>query len=416
MILVHNPNQAARVAWSSNHTGEYLNFTSSDGGGYKTLSSGNLNVPACVKLWQNPESKDTLIVLCRGEGGNSASYYMAPAEVGQQSDSTSIMSFEETTATAGTTSPYGCEVLNNSLYHPIESEVTKSTASNYNINHKGMTENISRSWKRLINKQNIVSSVLDNRIYYLVHNPDGAALEAGCMGNEIWVLDMGIENGAWSRWLVQGVSLRKIEVNGQVYMSLSRPDGLYYFDPEKYKDDYLAPFGGGFLVSDRGIPWQFEMNTQGANRAHDAWAHLRQVSVAFGNFKGEADWGVKGMDQYGKEIITVKRTTRHDLNWPPTSPVLELSDFEDHLQVRRDMKEWVFYAKSVLDDDNKVVPTYGQFSAVQYRYTPVSVNVGYEYGSIETFEYTRNMNAHGAFQETLFRDGVPANMVDRRLP
>lgn len=409
MILTHNPNQAARIAWTSNHTEEYLNFTSSDGGGYKTLSSGNLNIPACVKLWQNPESKDTLIVLCRGEGGNSVSYYMAPAEVGQQSDSTVIMSFEETTATPGTTSPYGCEVLNNSLYHPIESEVTKSTASNYNINHKGMTENISRSWKKLLNKQNIVSSVLDNRIYYLVHNPEGEIIEPGCMGNEIWVLDMGIENGAWSRWLVQGVSLRKIEVQGQIYMSLSKPDGMYYFDPEKATDDYTAPFS---LVQSRFIPWKFEMNTQGANRAHDAWAHLRQVTTSFGNFKGEAEWGVKGMDQYGKEIIVKKRTTRYDLASPP---VLEISDFEDHLQVRRDMKEWIFFANSVMDGPD-VVESYGQFSAVQYRYTPVSVNVGYEYGSIETFEYTRNMNAHGTYLETLFHDGVPSNMTDRRLP
>ena len=29
----------------------------------------------------------------------------------------------------------------------------------------------------------------------------------------------------------------------------------------------------------------------------------------------------------------------------------------------------------------------GQISSVQYRYTPATVNVGYEYGSVETFEY-----------------------------
>jgi hypothetical protein len=50
------------------------------------------------------------------------------------------MGFEETTATPGTSSPFGVEVLNNSLYHPLETELTKSTASNYNINHKSMTD------------------------------------------------------------------------------------------------------------------------------------------------------------------------------------------------------------------------------------------------------------------------------------
>src|SRR5690606_22536959 len=61
---------------------------------------------------------------------------------------------------------------------------------NYNISHKSMTEQIANKWLELRNKQNIVSAAMDNRIYYVVHNPDGEALEQGCMGNEIWVLDV----------------------------------------------------------------------------------------------------------------------------------------------------------------------------------------------------------------------------------
>ena len=48
LILVYDKNQAARIKWSSNMMGDYLNFSASKGGGYKTLTSGNLYFPATV--------------------------------------------------------------------------------------------------------------------------------------------------------------------------------------------------------------------------------------------------------------------------------------------------------------------------------------------------------------------------------
>ena len=45
---------------------------------------------------------------------------MAPTQIGQQTDATTVMGFEETTNTPGTTSTYGVEVLNNSLWRPTE--------------------------------------------------------------------------------------------------------------------------------------------------------------------------------------------------------------------------------------------------------------------------------------------------------
>jgi hypothetical protein len=50
---------------------------------------------------------------------------------------------------------------------------------------------------------------------------------------------------------------------------------------------------------------------------------------------------------------------------------------------------------------------------VQYRYAPVSVNVGYEFGSIETFEYGR---AALAADSRTTDNGVPMPFVDTRRP
>lgn len=402
MVLVNDPADGAKIRWSSSQMGEYSNFTASKGGGFKTLTSGNLFVPATVKLWQNPQSADTLTVLCLGVDGYSASYYMAPASITSQTDSTQLMGFEETTATPGTSSPFGVEVMNNALYHPLETELMKSTAANYNINHKTMTELISNMWVRLQDKAHIVSSQLDNRMYLLVNNPSGAPLEAGCWGNELWIFDAASETGTWSRWLVQGQSLRKIEFGGRLLMSLVRPDGIYCFDDALTVDEFVSP--SNREVHTRPIPWKIETNTQGANRAHDAWAHLQQVNVTFGSFSGKLRFGVRGFDLHGRRIDISKET--QDENPAPTDGLPW--DFDDMLQVRRDMKEWRFFAESMPDEQSS-----GQINLVQYRYTPVSVNVGYEFGSVETFEYARNV-VNGA--EAAYLNGLPAGAVDASRP
>jgi hypothetical protein len=405
VILVNDRQAAAVIRWSSNQLGEYTNFSSTKGGGFKTLTAGNLLVPACVKLWQNPQSVDTLAVLCRGVDGYSTSYYMAPASVAGQTGATEIMGFEETTATPGTVSPWGVEVVNQGLYHPLDDQLMKSTASNYNISHKTMTDSISNRWLELLNKQNIVSSTLDNRIYYVVHNPDGAELEAGCMGNELWVLDVSPTTPTWSRWLIQSNSLHKLEVEGKLYMAVVRPDAIFVLDELASLDQY----SNAGETSERAIPWKAETNTQGANRAHDAWAHLQQVNVTLGNFMGHLRFGIRGKDVHGIDVVvhkTTKDLTDVDLTSRP-----QPWDVEDMLLVRRDLKEWHFFAESVVHE-NQVLPSYGQINLVQYRYTPVSVNVGYEHGSVETFEYGGAAAATAA-TSVAYPNGVASPYLDR---
>lgn len=398
MVLVHDNSDAAVIRWSSNQQGEYTNFTASKGGGYKTLTSGNLFVPAVVKLWQNPQSVDTLTILCLGVDGYSTAYYMAPSSISGQTQSSTVMGFEETTATPGTVSPYGVEVFNQGLYHPLDDQLMKSTASNYNISHKTMTDSIRNKWVELRRKEWVISTQLDSRLYYIVDNPDGDDLEPGCKGNEIWVLDAAAEQGTWSRWRVQAVSLKKVQVGTKVYLAVVRPEAIYFMDELHGVDETPA----GSLP----IQWTLETNTQGANRAHDAWAHLQQVALTLGNFQGSVRWGVRGWDLNGKRVEVAKVT--RDLNVVDMHSRPLPFDLEDQLRIARDMKEWFLFAESVPDE-----PSYGQINLVQYRYTPVSVNVGYEFGSIETFEYGR---ATANWAQRTTDNGVPIPANDQARP
>src|SRR5690606_38593288 len=117
-------------------------------------------------------------------------------------------------------------------------------------------------------------------------------------------------------------------------------------------------------------------------RAHDAWSHLQQLSVTLGNWRGEMEYGLRGWSVNGKEVLVKKRYIRpltDDLQSRPLP-----FDIEDFLRVGQTLKEWFFFANSVVDGEGAVVPSHGRFSYVQYRYSPATVNVGYEYGSIET--------------------------------
>lgn len=399
LVLIYDQLKAARITWSSNLQGEYLNFSASKGGGFKTLTSGNLHFPAAVKLWQNPQSVDTITVLCSGLDGNGTAFYMTPGtSTTTQSQATLIMGFEETTATPGTVSPYGVEVLNNALYHPLDNNLMKSTAANYNINHKLMADPIQNIWHKipLKDKRKIVSSQMDSTLYYIINSPAGWYSRGADNGNQVWLCDTGKE-GTWSVWDVPGSSLRKLEVDGLLYMSITQGPNLFVFDPEFNHDDVWS----GTAWVEEGIPWSAVTNTQGANRAHDAWAQLQQVNVTFGNFTGECVYGIRGKDVHGQPV----EVSKHLISTVREHDPVARFDQEDYLLVRRIMKEWEFFWRSADKPKNR---SFGSISYLQYRYTPVSVNVGYEYGSVETFEYGARADQYS--------NGVPLPFADTSRP
>ena len=399
LVLVYDSRNAARIKWSSNQQGDYLNFSSSKGGGYKTLTSGNLFTPAAVKLWQNPQSTDTLVVLCSGLDGYGTAYYMNPSTtVNAQNQTVTIMGFEETTATPGTVSPYGVEVLNNALYHPLDNNLMKSTAANYNINHALMADDIQNLWHRVPApaKKKIVSSQMDSTLYYLVRSPLAWETDPDSNGTQIWMCDTAL-SGVWSCWDVAGTALRKLEVDGLLYMAIASGNSIYVFDNEQDHDD---EWDGSTWV-ERGIPWEAVTNTQGANKAHDAWCVLQQVNVTFGNFTGECVYGIRGKDVNGQLIEIKKHYQAPHRGHDP----LDRYDLEDFLSIRKVMKEWEFFWSSAPRPKNR---SYGSVNFVQYRYMPASVNVGYENGSIETFEYSQ--------RDSTSVNGVPIPFADTTKP
>lgn len=406
LVLVGDADNSARIRWSANETGFYGSQDTAHGAGIKTLTHGELQIPSSVVLWQNPQSVDTLTILNLGVDSYSTCYYMSPAEITSQSESTGIMSFEQTNGTPGTVSPFGVKCHNNALYHPLDDQLMKSTANNYNITHKSMTDAIRDRWQLLRNKHRIHCEEHDNRLYFVVDNPDGAPVPAGCRGNEIWVMDAmnaSEGGGAWSRFLIPAYELKKIELNGRIYMAVVRPESIYFLDDLAWMDEHNG--------STTAIPWFMQTNTQGVNRAHDQDSRLQQVSPTFGNFFGTARYGISAWNVDGKPV-DLNKVYRQPVEVDFTKNPLPW-DHEDALLVREGVQEFYFNAGSAVDAAGVVLPSYGQISNVQYRMTPLSVNIGYERGSVETYEYK---NAGAQWQRRTAINGIPIPEIDPRRP
>ena len=96
---------------------------------------------------------------------------------------------------------------------------------------------------------------------------------------------------------------------------------------------------------------------------------------------------------------------------PATKALVAMEDTSDaDLSIKVTGYQWRWGYDYVDDGVNVVaIPRFGggQVDAVQYRYTPATVNVGYEYGSVETFEYGVSAEA-GATTDS----GTPQPYVD----
>jgi hypothetical protein len=185
-------------------------------------------------------------------------------------------------------------------------------------------------------------------------------------------------------------------------MAVVDPDGIRILDNRHMRDTVNDGYGETVW---RPIEWEFETNTQGANRAHDAWCRLQQIVPTFGNLSGKIIYGIRSYDVNGKAVVISKtyRDTRDvELSTRPMP-----YDIEDALLIRRDLKEWRLFAESIPGEIS-----YGQLNNVQYRYTPISVNPGYEFGSVETFEYGRSVEE----PDHVTTRGIPKPYIDDRKP
>ena len=181
-------------------------------------------------------------------------------------------------------------------------------------------------------------------------------------------------------------------------MGVTTPQGVFILDDHAHMDQ-------DHMDVETAIPWRIVTNTLGANRAHDQWAYVQQISVLLGNVGGTFRYGIRGHDQLGK-YHNIFKTYRNPL-FPNKGSQL-MSDAEDPLLIKQVLKEWFFEASSVTEGD-EVLPSTGQISSVQFLFTPSGRNIGYQNGDIQTFEYG---HAGDPWSQRSTINGVPVPRID----
>jgi hypothetical protein len=143
---------------------------------------------------------------------------------------------------------------------------------------------------------------------------------------------------------------------------------------------------------------------------------LQQANLTLGFFEGQLRYGVRGYDVNGKvqdfsKVVRAPAAPADISEMRPGELLTDAHDLEDFLLIRRVMKEWFFYAESTEGEGTD--HSAGQLSLVQYRYAPSTVNTGYEFGSIETFEYGR---AGNDLPDRTTDSGTPISYIDTGRP
>ena len=217
------------------------------------------------------------------------------------------------------------------------------------------------------------------------------------------------EGSSWSRWTVQGISLRRVEYKDQLYLGMLTDRGLMIFDPSSFVDD--ARLLGGTLTT-APISWSFETNILGANSRRDMAVNLRKATLHLGDWYGTMEWGIRGMDLYGRVLERKKLyQTIQDTPYITDERIDDgddLGDTKDELQTDASLIEWTLFANS-----SPGKTSYGQIDMARFMFSPLSTNVGYNLGDIDTVEYSRNvMRGNDGYTQ----NGIPVPRQDTRRP
>jgi len=161
---------------------------------------------------------------------------------------------------------------------------------------------------------------------------------------------------------------------------------------------------------------------------------VQQAQVHVGDWLGGFEWGIRGFDVH-QQYVEKKKISHAPQSMAGigvTTGVVtgsvDLGDATDALLIQRDFVEWTFFAQSTPAVEQGLRSGepfsvenpdpwffFGQIDFVQFLSAPASMNIGYETGSIETFEYQRNA-LNGTYPGTeLTRNGL-AMPLDTRRP
>jgi hypothetical protein len=185
-----------RYVWFGGYGDQVLDFSPFGGGGYIEIGKGTKEFPVKVMSFRDGRGNSVITVLCRGTNGMGKRYVLSRNSVTVGDITIDFMEATEDNGQAGTDSPDGVVLYNDSLYYPSR-DGFKTTGTKPQLQNILSTDRISNTIQPDIKNLNTTSMEHcvglghEGKIYWAL--PNGASTN-----NEIWVLDLD-RKGAWMK-------------------------------------------------------------------------------------------------------------------------------------------------------------------------------------------------------------------------
>jgi hypothetical protein len=263
-------------------------------------------------------------------------------------------------------------VINNGLYYPAIdgiASVLKSQEIQNVLWNKYVDENINNYYLDSINKDNIIACQIRDRIFY-------ACKENGSASYNV-ILVYETANRHWSRLtLPRGFKwLETAKINAKTVLVVIGLDNfIYKIDTSKNTDDW---WDGTRHRTER-IRFNILSAGQGSSRSKNQYTYLVQEEFIMTNFYGSIEFGVIGVDVYGRHID--RKTV---INNPKSKKQIALA-FEEiinWLRVDYKMQYWQYYVRDCGKE------TYCHLNNVTHKVVQLSNTIKSEFGDVDSDPY-----------------------------
>ena len=176
--------------------GTILNFSPLGGGGNVELGRGSKEFPVRVMAFRDGRGQAQITALCRGTNGSGKRYILSRESITVGTTVIDFMAVSEDNGQAGTDSPDGVVLYDDSLWYPSR-DGFKTTGTKPQLQNILSTNRVSNTIQRDIADLN--NSAMDNCVGIGFESQLFWALPKGSDTNsEIWVLDL-LQKGAWMK-------------------------------------------------------------------------------------------------------------------------------------------------------------------------------------------------------------------------
>lgn len=185
-----------RYVWFGGFGDQILDFSPYGGGGNIELGRGAKEFPVKVMAFRNGKGDNVITALCRGTNGMGKRYVLSRNTITVGDTTIDFMEASEDNGQAGTDSPDGVILYNDSLWYPSR-DGFKTTGTKPQLQNILSTNSVSNTIKEDIKNLNTANMSMcvglgfEGKLYWAL--PNGSS-----SNNEIWTLDLD-RKGAWMK-------------------------------------------------------------------------------------------------------------------------------------------------------------------------------------------------------------------------